>query len=87
MPAIRRLLNHVTVETAKKRRRCGRSDEHAIAGGDACLVVREPSYQGSKNYCCPCARDILAKAKEDLKNLELSLVGATTASAKGKSDG
>ncbi len=85
MAAVRRILGYVTVETAKKKRTCYRNrDGHAIAMGDPCLVIRQPSYQGSKNYCRLCAKEILARAKQDLDGLESALFGHVTPGHTGK---
>lgn len=76
MGPIRRILGHVSVETAKKKRHCSRNkNEHIITMGQVCLVIAEPSYQGSKNYCCTCAKEILKRASQDLSGLEIALLG------------
>lgn len=59
----RDILKHVSVEIAKARRRCYRDQDHQIVKGERCLVIREGSFGGSKNYCCACAAAILAAAE------------------------
>lgn len=74
MAAVRRVLKDVLVEIAKKSRVCHRNrDDHSIKAGDACLVVRDPMSQGSKNYCRKCAKEIVDQAAADLTNVRSSL--------------
>jgi len=74
MPAVRKVLKDVLVETAKKSRICHRNrDDHTIKAGDYCLVVRDPGSQGSKNYCRKCAREIIDQAAVDLANVRTQL--------------
>ncbi len=69
MKAPRDILKHVVVETAKKRRKCYRDKNHEVLAGQRCLVIKEASFGGSKNYCCPCAIEILSAA--DVKQAAL----------------
>lgn len=74
MAAIRRVLKDLSVETAKKSRICHRNrDDHTIKAAESCLVVRDPTSQGSKNYCRKCATEILDKAAEDLTAIRSAL--------------
>ena len=74
MPKVREVLGHVSVETAERRRVCHRNrGSHAIAKGEACLVIREPASSGSRNYCRVCAEPILAQAAQDLAELRAAL--------------
>ena len=74
MPKVREILGHVSVETAERRRACHRNrGSHAIAKGEACLVIREPASSGSKNYCRICAAPILEQAARDLADLRAAL--------------
>lgn len=66
MPATRRVLKHLAVETAQARRRCHRKKEHTIEKGESCLVVKEEAGLGKKNYCTSCATDVLQQAQTDL---------------------
>lgn len=75
MPATRRVLKHLAIETAKARRRCHRKKEHAIRKGEACLVVREDGGLGKKNYCSSCATEILQRAQADLDGFTSQLGG------------
>jgi hypothetical protein len=61
--APRDILKHVSVEIAKARRKCYRDRSHQIAKGERCLVIREGSFGGSKNYCSVCAAAILTAAE------------------------
>ncbi len=75
MPAIRKVLGQVSVETAEKRRKCHRKPgKHSIAKGDNCLVVRGGPYNSPKNYCKECAPEILDKAQADLAKLRRGIV-------------
>lgn len=58
----RDILKHVSVECAKAQRKCYRDANHRIAKGDRCLVIKEGTFGGSKNYCAVCATVILAAA-------------------------
>jgi hypothetical protein len=64
MRAPRDIIKHVCVETAKARRKCHRDKAHRIAMGEKCVVIRDGSFGASKNYCVPCAREILDAASE-----------------------
>ena len=79
MPAIRRALKHVSVDTARARRKCHRKPkEHSIIKGEACLVIKEPGQGSRKNYCRVCARPILQQAQADLDLLTTGLYGKNT---------
>jgi hypothetical protein len=73
MRAPRDILKHVSVEKAKGKRDCGRDKAHSIVKGEMCLVVREGSFSGSKNYCLDCSKPILAAAKIKLSSLDHDL--------------
>jgi hypothetical protein len=74
MPRIRRVLKHVSVETAARKRKCYRKpDDHSIAKGRLCLVVKDESSGGSSNYCPECAEPILDAAQDDLSLLRTQL--------------
>ncbi len=67
MAQVRRVLGHVTIETASARRKCYRKPkDHQIAKGCKCLVVRDASTGAKKNYCQSCALEILSVADADL---------------------
>lgn len=65
----RDVLIHVSVETARGKRKCHHNRKHSISQGDLCLVIKSGAYNSPKNYCLECATDILSKAKEKLQNL------------------
>jgi hypothetical protein len=70
MPQIRRVLGALSVETASRKRICHRDRRnHAVAKGDACLVIKDGASGGSKNYCVPCGLAILDQAADDLQRL------------------
>ncbi len=70
MPAIRRILGHVSIEIAKVRRKCHRNPKkHKICRGEACLVVRDGNGNG-KNYCSDCANLYRVAAETALQELD-----------------
>lgn len=74
MAKVRQLLNGTGVETAKRQRICHHNRrKHSIAANTKCLVVKDPSSGGSKNYCPECAADIFARAEEDLAALRAEM--------------
>lgn len=78
MTQVRHLLGSASVETAKRSRICYRNrKQHNIPAGGVCLVVKEPSSGGSKNYCPACALAILDQATDDLQRLRALLTPAT----------
>ena len=79
MPAIRRILKHVSVDTARAQRKCYRKPkEHSIKKGEACLLIKEQGQGSTKNYCRVCARPILQQAQTDLDLLTTGLYGENT---------
>jgi hypothetical protein len=76
MPAVRAVIGHVTVETAKRRRICWRHRKgkavHPIVKGEVCLVVKDGNGT-TANYCTEAARDILQRAEDDLAQLKVAL--------------
>jgi hypothetical protein len=70
MAAVRDIITHVDVEVALGKRICHRNrKQHSVTAGQKCLAVHD--QDGSrKNYCLPCALEILAKAKTKLLTLE-----------------
>ena len=74
MAKIRQLFNAASIETAKRRRICHHNrKKHAIQAGERCLVLKDASSGAAKNYCVECARDIFARAEEDLAALRAEL--------------
>ena len=70
MAKIRDILSHVDVEVAARQRICHHNrKEHTIGKGIACLAIHD-SDGGRKNYCGPCAQEILTKAKAKLLGME-----------------
>ena len=73
MPAVRRILGHVSVETVKAKHKCHRNPKkHKICRGEACLVVRHGNGN-RKNYCSDCAPPILELAQADLDDITARL--------------
>ena len=81
MAAIRRVLKHVSVEIAAGTRKCHHKTTHAIRRGEPCLIIRDDGGQGKKNYCLPCASDILDRAKSDLTKLGSGLTSPAAGDA------
>ena len=72
MPRVRDILVHVSVEIAKKRRKCHRSGgKHCVLAGESCLVVKEGLNR--KNYCRACAAKIIERANSRLAELQRTL--------------
>jgi hypothetical protein len=75
MAQVKDILVHVEVEIAGARRICHRDrKKHSITKGIACLAVYESDGQ-RRNYCGPCAKAILTKAKIKLAGIEEQLKG------------
>jgi len=73
MAKTRQILKAISVEEASRKRKCHHSrGQHGIAGGDRCLVVKEPDG-GKKNYCVDCGNAILDVADDDLDTLRHDL--------------
>lgn len=73
MPKVRDILVHVCVETAERRRKCYRNQEHSIRQGERCLVVRTGPTNSKHNYCLQCAKEILGRAGSRLVEIEREL--------------
>lgn len=73
MAATRRVLNPLDVETAAAKRKCHHNKKHSIPKGDPCLVIKDATYGGKKNYCVLCALAILDAAADDLQGLRDAL--------------
>lgn len=77
MPRIRDILIHVAVETAKRKRKCYRDQDHSIRAGERCLVIKTGPMNAKNNYCLGCAAEILSKATNRLGEIKGHLqVGA-----------
>lgn len=66
MARVRRLLKHLQVEQAKRKRRCYGNRQHSIGSGERCLVIGNDDFPGGKNYCLRCADNILDQAEADI---------------------
>lgn len=74
MGKVRDILGHVSVDVAKRKRKCHhKSKEHAVSAGQKCLVIRKSDGLGHKNYCVLCAREILQAASQKLSKLALEV--------------
>ena len=70
MAAIRDIVTHVTIEVALKKRICHRNrKKHAVQQGQKCLAVYGDGGD-RKNYCPPCALEILIKARQRILLME-----------------
>jgi hypothetical protein len=75
MPRARHVLKDVSLEVAQRRRKCyHQPTKHQIERGEPCLVIRNPSGEGGKNYCRDCALEILQVAADDLQRLRDALI-------------
>jgi len=67
MPAPREILKHVCVEVAVRQRICHRDRKKCcVPKGEPCLVIRNDSGLGDRNYCRLHAKPILERARADL---------------------
>jgi hypothetical protein len=74
MAKVRRILSAVKIEVAQRKRICHHDRKgHSIEKGTTCLVIRESSGEGHKNYCMACGLEILDQAADDLASLRGSL--------------
>jgi hypothetical protein len=71
MAKVRDILVHVSVETAVRRRKCHRKQEHHVLAGHVCLVIKQGL--ASKNYCHQCGNEILEAATTRLAAIQLQL--------------
>jgi len=67
MAKVRQLLKHVSIDVAKRTRRCRHNRAHRIEPGQPCLVVRDECGPGSRNYCAECSEPILKACAMDLR--------------------
>lgn len=73
MAKVKALLKDASVEQAVRHRKCHRNRKHAISAGELCLVVKDPASGSHRNYCAECAQPIVAKAFDDLHEIESTL--------------
>jgi hypothetical protein len=70
MAGVRDIMTHVEVQLAAAARICHHNRrQHKITKGQKCLAIHAADG-GRKNYCVPCAVDIIVKAKAKLIVLE-----------------
>lgn len=75
----RTVLLRMSVETAKRTRKCSRSKAHAVRPGERLLLVREPGpAAGEKGYCASCAEEMLAAAQTHLNDLHAAMQPLST---------
>ncbi|MHB1844823.1 MAG: hypothetical protein ACYCWW_08335 [Deltaproteobacteria bacterium] len=71
---MRRLLGAIRIDVAQRKRICHHDRKHhSIEKGAMCLVIKETSGEGQKNYCAACGLEILDQAADDLASLRSSL--------------
>jgi hypothetical protein len=74
MAKVRHVLGTVRIEVAQRKRICYHDRKHhSIEKGATCLVIKESSGEGQKNYCVTCGLEILDQAADDLAMLRSSL--------------
>ncbi len=74
MAQVKKLLLHVAVELAERKRTCHRNRrKHVILKGTACLAVFEGPRGTRRNYCAECAGAMLTLAQDDLTGLSRAL--------------
>ena len=74
MAQVRRVFGAVRIEVAQRKRICHHDRKHhSIEKGTMCLVIKETSGEGQKNYCVTCGLEILDQAVDDLASLRSSL--------------
>ncbi|MHA6631127.1 hypothetical protein ACU61A_37315 [Pseudonocardia sichuanensis] len=72
--APRTLLLRLTIETAKRTRKCSRSKSHAVRPGERLLLVGERGpAAGKKGYCAACAAEMLAAARDEIDAIRSSV--------------
>lgn len=69
MAATRRVLSRMCIEVASAKRKCHHNKAHSIRKGESCLIIKDATYGGKKNYCVTCALAILDLAADDLQQL------------------
>ena len=72
MPPTKRILKHVAVEQASRKRKCHRNADHEIACGEHALAVYDDTG-GRRNYCPTCAQPILDQAQAELDQMREAL--------------
>lgn|GEM_PF-2354876 len=75
MANVKDILIHVSVETAKGKRKCYRNAKNNISLGDRCLIIKGGSYNTGRNYCLKCANEILKNAEDKLESIKSALDG------------
>jgi hypothetical protein len=73
MAKVKQVLKDVSVEVAKRKRKCHHKKTHSVAQGESCIVVKDPSTGGKRNYCIECGNAILDIAADDLNELRSEL--------------
>jgi hypothetical protein len=70
MAAVRDIVTHVEIQVASGKRICHHNRrQHSVPSGSKCLAVHDHDG-GRKNYCLPCALEILAKARVKILVME-----------------
>ena len=75
MPKVREVIGHVTVEVAKRKRKCTRMPKkHSILQGETCLVIKGGTYNAPQSYCKECGLEIISVAEAAIQDF-LSALG------------
>jgi hypothetical protein len=78
MAQVKRILLHIAVELAERKRTCHRNRrKHIITKGTAHLAIFEGPRGTRRNYCPECAGPILNLAQADLTGLIRALKGGS----------
>lgn len=75
MSTLKDLLIHVSIETAKRTRRCKGKSKHldkSISIGKNCMMVKTGRFTSS-TYCEQCAKSMLSNAAEKIISLQKDL--------------
>ena len=73
MPKVRDILVHVSVEQAKRQRKCRRDSSQMIAKGEMCLVVKTNPTNDDYSYSTGAAKTMLDAAWIKLRSLYAGL--------------
>ena len=73
MAAFKSLLLLTEIVKAGRRRKCYHNPKHTIVKNEICLEVK--GNMARKGYCVACAREMVARARKRLEEMESALKG------------